>query len=532
MTPSNMLLPVGVEAVVNHLWQSTLFALIAALLALVFRNNRAEVRYWLWLAASVKFLVPFGALVTLGSYFAGPSAPPQLSAEMMRLMDGMSRPFSWPQVEAGAVTAALAGTTDGWTVPGWVLRAVWMCGLAVILGSWSVRWRRTAAIARIAQPILAGREIDTLRRLERMVGITGPVSLVSSRAVAAPGVFGIVRPVILWPHRLGEQLDDQHVAAILTHELMHVRRRDNLTAAIHAVVQTLFWFHPLTWFIGSRLVHERERACDEASLSLGSEPQVYAESILKTCQFSLGLPPALVAGAGSNLKQRIEAIMSKNTGQYLSVWKQLLLAAAVLAAAVGPIAAGAVQGVAPPAAQPVVTADPQARAQFPQPLGRVVGRYEHLRTGITFDVPEGWTLVNTFPSSDNGEQVMLQRMDPPAMLQVWMVKERVEPFNIGPWLDGAPQQKFEQRNGGYAIPNTEGYRIRAESVHRAMFGPHNGIVAIADYTDLRMNTAMAEYMTWIYTEKGRTFFFARVAASDLVQLQPHVDRIVNSAVIP
>jgi hypothetical protein len=62
-----MLLPVGVEAVANHLWQSTVFALVAALLALTFRSNRAEVRYWLWLAASVKFLVPFGALVTLGS---------------------------------------------------------------------------------------------------------------------------------------------------------------------------------------------------------------------------------------------------------------------------------------------------------------------------------------------------------------------------------------------------------------------------------------------------------------------------------
>jgi hypothetical protein len=259
---------------------------------------------------------------------------------------------------------------------------------------------------------------------------------------------------------------------------------------------------------------------------------VYAESILKTCQFSLGLPPALVAGAGSNLKQRVEAIMSNNSGHCLSVWKQLLLAAAVLAAGIGPIAAGAAQGVAPPA-QPVVTTDPRSSVQAQDLLGRVVGnRYEHFRTGITFEGPEGWTVLGTGPSSDNGEMVRLQRMDPPAMLSVWMVKERVEPFNIGPWLDGAPQQKFEQRNGAYGISGAEGYRIRGESVHRAMFGRHEGIVATADYTHVPSNTAMAEYMTWIYTEKGRTFFFARVAASDLVQLQPHVDRIVNSAVIP
>jgi len=45
------------EMIWNHLWQSTLFAGAVATLALAFRNNRAHVRYWLWLAASVKFLI-------------------------------------------------------------------------------------------------------------------------------------------------------------------------------------------------------------------------------------------------------------------------------------------------------------------------------------------------------------------------------------------------------------------------------------------------------------------------------------------
>lgn len=63
----------------NHLWQSTLFAVVAGLLTLALRSNRAPVRYWLWFAASVKFLIPFSLLVMLGSQFewrpAHPSAP-------------------------------------------------------------------------------------------------------------------------------------------------------------------------------------------------------------------------------------------------------------------------------------------------------------------------------------------------------------------------------------------------------------------------------------------------------------------------
>jgi bla regulator protein blaR1 len=56
-----------------HLWQSTLFAAAAAPLTLAFRTNKAQVRYWLWLIASYKFLIPFTLLMSLGGHI--PWAP-------------------------------------------------------------------------------------------------------------------------------------------------------------------------------------------------------------------------------------------------------------------------------------------------------------------------------------------------------------------------------------------------------------------------------------------------------------------------
>src|SRR5689334_19253795 len=63
------------EAIIEHLWQSTWFALAAALLTLLFRRNRADIRFRLWLAASVKFLVPFPLLALLGRQLRWESAP-------------------------------------------------------------------------------------------------------------------------------------------------------------------------------------------------------------------------------------------------------------------------------------------------------------------------------------------------------------------------------------------------------------------------------------------------------------------------
>src|SRR5579871_4418759 len=69
----------------NHLWQSTLCALVAWMLALLLRKNRAAVRYGIWLAASIKFLVPFSLLVSAGSHVRLPLVPPQSRRSNARL---------------------------------------------------------------------------------------------------------------------------------------------------------------------------------------------------------------------------------------------------------------------------------------------------------------------------------------------------------------------------------------------------------------------------------------------------------------
>ena len=91
----------------NHVWQSTAFAAVAGLMTVVFRRNRAQVRYWLWLSASFKFLPPVLA-VDEHRQSAVPWAPatqtiaatPAVAFTMVQ----MSQPFP------NALTAALHST--------------------------------------------------------------------------------------------------------------------------------------------------------------------------------------------------------------------------------------------------------------------------------------------------------------------------------------------------------------------------------------------------------------------------------------
>ena len=175
------------------------------------------------------------------------------------------------------------------------------------------------------------------------LGIRKPIDLLLSPATLEPGIFGIVKPVLVWPKGISERLDDAQLEAILAHEVWHVRRRDNLAAAIHMVVEAIFWFHPLVWWLGSRLVDERERACDEEVLESGSDRQVYAESILKTCEFCVESPLACVSGVtGADLKKRIVRIMTERMANKLSFGRKLLLAGVGVAAVAGPVVFGLV----------------------------------------------------------------------------------------------------------------------------------------------------------------------------------------------
>jgi len=308
----------------NHLWQSTVFAGAMWALTLPLRQNRAAVRYWLWLAASVKFLIPFSLLVNAGSQLgrraAAVSEPPQWFFVAGRI----GQPFN---TSAAAPQAVAPPSLN--PVPA-VLFGIWLCGVAVGIVFWLRCWRRMRTARRAATPLALGL----------------PIPVLSSSARVEPGVFGIREPVLLLPEGIMERLTPAQLAAIVTHEMCHVRRRDNLTATIHMLVEVLFWFYPLLWWIRGLLVEEREHACDEEGLRSGSDASVYAEGILSVCKLYLESPLVCLSGVtGADLKKRIAEIMNPRNIRNLSYGKRILLAAAAYAAVAGPIVVGFVRTI-------------------------------------------------------------------------------------------------------------------------------------------------------------------------------------------
>ncbi|HXU49206.1 MAG TPA: M56 family metallopeptidase, partial [Candidatus Binatia bacterium] len=316
-------------ALENHLWQSTGVAAVAWLLAFALRKTQARTRYWIWFAASIKFLLPFSLLFAIGSYLRPVHLVVVAPAPVSVAVRQVAQPFS--NYAPVSVFAAPVDAHDS-NIP-LALTLIWALGFLVVSASWLRKWIRVRKACGTATPGSKATLGDE--------PLNVPVKFSSS--LIEPGVFGIFRPVLMLPAGIADRLAPAQMNAILAHEMSHIRRRDNLTAALHMFVAAVFWFHPIVWWIGARLVEERENACDEEVMRLGGEPETYAEGILEVCKFYTESPVVCVSGvSGADLKKRIVRIMSPRFAQKLTIGAKLLLASVAIAAIAVPLAYGAI----------------------------------------------------------------------------------------------------------------------------------------------------------------------------------------------
>jgi uncharacterized protein (TIGR03435 family) len=302
----------------NHLWQSTAFAGGAALLALALRRNDAALRHRIWAAASLKFLIPLAPLIDLGARFEWKTAE-AVAAPVSSVVRQVGQPFA----DAAAVANPIPRSDETWLLA--LFAAIWACGFLLVTVRWWSRWRVAGAA----------------RRGATILPITAPVPVLSSDSRLEPGVFGVLRPVLLLPVGIEARLSPDQLRAVLAHELCHVRRRDNLWASAQMAVEALFWFHPLVWWIGARMVDERERACDEEVVRLGNDPEAYASGILDVCRFYLETPLPCASGVtGADLEKRIGNILNGTALLRLNTARKALIGAAATLAIAAPIAVG------------------------------------------------------------------------------------------------------------------------------------------------------------------------------------------------
>jgi len=311
-----------------HLVWATVTGLVAVAAAWAVRKGAARWRYAILLAALVRFAVPTGWVQAVGARLA-PMVPVQTrttqAVEDLRRL--LLRPG--PAADVGRVPGRGSGSAGAAVV--WV----WAAGTAACLWVWA---RRTAVRIGAIRAANAA-ETEALARACRSLGMRGALELRIASADMAPGALGWWRPAVVLPEGLSAQLSSAEIEAVLAHEVAHILRRDNLWAAVAHAVVSVFWFHPLVWWIERRMLEERETACDEMVVGIGTHPEVYLSGILKVCRMAFAGAEGYAGANGSNLEMRMERIMARNAAR-VSGGARALAGALVGVAVMLPLAGG------------------------------------------------------------------------------------------------------------------------------------------------------------------------------------------------
>jgi beta-lactamase regulating signal transducer with metallopeptidase domain len=234
----------------------------------------------------------------------------------------------WPHSQLASSAPAVV-VPESWAVylfSAWAVIAVLLLA-RVAVSVWHLHQLRATCVAlnpATIDPLVA----TTLRRKK-----TGrKIVLCTSEKVRVPTALGLLRPAIVIPRWLLEELSAGELNQVVLHELAHLRRWDDWTNLAQQIVKALFFFHPAVWWIEKKIALEREMACDDAVLAETESPREYAECLAHLAEMSfvqrgVALAQALIGRIGQT-SHRVAQILDVNRPKgNARAWKPAISAA-------------------------------------------------------------------------------------------------------------------------------------------------------------------------------------------------------------
>ena len=301
-------------ALLHSLWQATVLAIILWAVSQHPRSG-AQGRYRL---GYTLLLLQLTASAATFAYFYSP------------LPDG--------QAVAGRLTLSASALPQGeppidWQTPAfWLVALVllWLAGL--VFGSVRLAWSylslrrlRVRATLRGSLPAYHGFR-QTAAYLARRIGYRGDLRIGITAACATPMLIGYLRPVLVFPVALINQLDVEETETVLLHELAHLRRYDHWFNLLQCFIEVLFYYHPAVHWISARVREEREFCCDDLVLQYGPGSLPYARALLHYGEAEgRPLPAGIRLTDGTGLLVRVRRFINHQEITYQMKSRILLL---------------------------------------------------------------------------------------------------------------------------------------------------------------------------------------------------------------
>lgn len=295
----------ALAAELNTLWLALAVVFLVWLVLKFLPRINAATRHAIWWGVlGVVLILPLspqlarwwqspepGQSVPLPQHAAQRPEPPPLAAEPAFITVAPERVGTWPL---------------------WAF-AVWAAVLVFRLGQIGHSWIFLRNVKRHAKFCSHSMPVCGVRR---------PVLLLLSREVESPMAVGFLKPAVILPESLTEELSGPELDHVLLHEMAHIARGDDWTNLAARLAGAALALHPVALWILRQIERQREMACDDFVVARTGDARPYARSLAKLFEmrfFRIRWPRRadllgagiLGRGRGSRLGDRIEALLRR-----------------------------------------------------------------------------------------------------------------------------------------------------------------------------------------------------------------------------
>lgn len=260
---------------IHSLWQGLLIAALAGLVIALTRKASAQMRYQLFCALLVTFLLAIGCTFIYEIGWAAPIspvnqavsiAPDGIIARDAVLINGK---YSFLNALSRFLNGQAAGIFAIWLVC-FLYKSIKLLG-----GIFYIHRIRTQKTVPVVQELK-----DKVSHFAKRINIRKPVAILQSELVKIPVTLGYLKPLIMLPAGIILQLSAEQIDTILWHELAHIRRRDYLVNILQSIVEAIFFFNPAILWLSALIREEREACYDDIVLANVQQKGSYLEALM------------------------------------------------------------------------------------------------------------------------------------------------------------------------------------------------------------------------------------------------------------
>jgi beta-lactamase regulating signal transducer with metallopeptidase domain len=208
------------------------------------------------------------------------------------------------------------------------LAFIWIIGALIMLFRFATNLFYIQNLRNTGISEVSNRWNDIFTTLKNKSGVKKQIRFLESTLIKSPLTIGHIKPLILIPAGMLMNMPSEQVEAVILHELAHIKRSDYLLNIIQNLVESLIFFHPVTWILSENIKREREHICDDYSVGTIKNPIDLAKALFEI-EKNKAIVPDLALGAGKgmliNRINRIVNLEERGKRNYYGIVPAILL---------------------------------------------------------------------------------------------------------------------------------------------------------------------------------------------------------------